>query len=123
MFEHKGCGFKSRHCLRIKIRSHKMTFNNRFTIEDKLSTLQRWLIINSILYYRFNTSIIDDYRFNDECAQYCELRDSTQSQGKYDYAFQGFDGSTGFDLENNLIKEHHELLLYHVRLIMAQYKL
>jgi len=97
-----------------------MKFSNPyFTIEEKLSLLQRWILVHSMLYYRFNSAIATDQRFDDTCKQYIELRNTNPfAKGRYDYAFEGFDGSTGFDLESKLSKEDHWLVEYDVHLII-----
>jgi len=101
-----------------------MKFNNPyFTISEKLSLLQRWILVHSILYYKYNFPIATDHRYDTTCRQYITLRDKHPlEEGRYDYAFEDFDGSTGFDLEARLTKPHQMLIDFDAAFIINMKK-
>jgi len=83
-----------------------LKFNNPYwTIKTRLQLLERWIIIHSIIYYRLNTSIVEDTMFDNNCNQLVrgiKKYPKEFKQTKYYYCFKEFDGSTGFDLYSKL---------------------
>ena len=62
---------------------------------------RRQILIHSVIYYRFNTNIIPDHMYDDWCAELAKIQDENPeaaSVAVYADEFEGFDGSTGFDL-------------------------
>ena len=75
------------------------------TDEMKIDSLERWILIHSIIYYEMDNSIVTDSVFDGNCRQLVELiRTSPESFENSDlyYVFKDFDGSTGFDLYHRL---------------------
>lgn len=86
-------------------------------IKSKIEFLQRKVILNSIAYYEFDTNFLSD-KFYDSMSK--ELVDLHKEYGdisdtQYGYAFEGFDGSTGFDLVSRLTPEDQEYLVQMAR--------
>ena len=83
-------------------------FASNWTMVDKMSFLERKILLNSILYYDYNTNIISDFHYNEisqQLAQMIKERPTLLAKSRYGYAFKGFEGSTGFDLFAKLTKE------------------
>lgn len=85
-----------------------MKFNNPYwSMALKISALQRYIIVHSYLYYERNENVISDGQFDKEAKQLVKLQNEYPQEAKksdYWYVFEGFDGSTGFDLYHNLDK-------------------
>lgn len=95
--------------------------NPYFTEELKISTLQRWVLVHSFLYYDLNYNVVSDHVFDDNCKQLYQLklkRPRTYKGSRYGYAMQSFDGSTGYGF-HALLTEEHRLLVerdaYHLK--------
>ena len=85
-------------------------FNNVYwKMIQKISFMQRVILIHSYLYYQLDNSVISDKEFDDACKQYLTLVENANSidlmYTDYFYAFKDFDGNTGFDLIYKLNKE------------------
>ena len=98
-------------------------FPKHFTLLDKINFLQRKIILNSIMYYMYNTSFISDHFYDSCCKQLVELHDEYGEDfvedSKYGYAYYDFDGSTGYHLFSRLNEEDK----LHLRNICIMYKL
>lgn len=75
---------------------------------EKVSALQRRIIVYSIMYYGMNESCISDANY-DELAYLVvkmqnEMPDEQLKQTTYYYAMYDFDGSTGYHLKSRLNK-------------------
>ena len=74
-----------------------------FSVFQKISTLQRMILVHSFLYYEKDVSVVTDKKY-DETARYLVKLQKTVSKEQlktktdYGYAFYDFDGFTGFDL-------------------------
>lgn len=87
-------------------------FPNDWSLKDKIEFLQRKIILNSIVYYEFDTNFLSD-RYYDSisrqlvelCREYGDISDT-----QYGYAMGDFDGTTGFDLVSRLTEEDREYL-------------
>jgi len=83
-----------------------MKFRNPYwSPKTKLQMLERWIIIHSIIYYVYDTNIVPDSMFDNNCNQLVKgaaKYPEDFKQTKYFYCFEGFDGSTGFHLYNSL---------------------
>lgn len=82
-----------------------MKFNNPYwTLSDKISLLQRWILVTSYLYYELDVSIVSDDVYDNNAKQLASLLEvrSALDNGAYDNAFKDYDPSTGFDLYNKL---------------------
>lgn len=92
---------------------------------QKISSLQRKIIICSIIYYELNESIIPDKQFDEEARQLVKLQKQNKkdlNKSEYFYCMKDFDGSTGFDLFSRL-KESDRIYLTHLaKYILKLYK-
>lgn len=83
-----------------------MKFENPYWSNTiKISLLQRWIIVHSILYYERNQSVVSDKKFDENAKQLVQMQHDfpdEASQSEYWYMFSDFDGSTGFDLYDRL---------------------
>lgn len=82
-------------------------FNVRIPIEDRISFLQRKVLIHSYLYYEQNRNILQDFQFDKLCKELVQYQNKVTKQAlkqktDYGYVFCGFDGTTGFDLYGRL---------------------
>lgn len=92
-----------------------MIFKNPYWSDVlKVNSLERWIIVHSILYYERDESFISDFMFDANCKQLVELREvmgeKEFGKTKYAYAFIKFDGSTGFFLYKALNAEDKQWL-------------
>lgn len=75
------------------------------SVKAKMSTMQRFIIVHSILYYIKNTSVISDKEFDDVARYLVKLKKENAEEYKqtdYYYCMKDFDGTTGFDLYDKL---------------------
>jgi len=74
------------------------------SILEKINQRQRQMIVHSVLYYRYDTNIIDDRTWNRWARELVVLQkdhpDITKESAFYE-EFKTWDGATGFDLANN----------------------
>lgn len=59
------------------------------------------ILVHSCIYYNFDRNLISDHRWNEWSRELVELQEKyplIASRVDYAQAFEGFDGSTGFDL-------------------------
>jgi hypothetical protein len=71
---------------------------------EKINQRQRQIIVHSVLYYRFNTNIITDEKFNRWAEELVKLQEDYKELTKesaFYVIMQDFDGSTGFHLADN----------------------
>lgn len=69
----------------------------------KVNYLQRFILVNSYLYYEKDDSAITDKQFDEAAKQLVELQKNYDiSKTQYGYVFYDFDGTTGFDLWERL---------------------
>lgn len=87
------------------------TFPRKWTIIDKVEFLQRKVLINSIIYYNRDTSLMPDYKFDELCKQLVELQKQVDVEDTmYGYVFYDFVGNTGFDLYYGLTEYDQKYL-------------
>lgn len=83
-----------------------MKFKNPyFTNEEKISLLQRWIIVQSRLYYDTDIELVTNKVYDDNCNQLVGLQNDFPkafNKSQYKYIFKDFDGSTGFYLYSKL---------------------
>lgn len=85
-------------------------FPAHWNILMKIDYLQRKILLNSIAYYEYDASTIDDHFYDSICEQLVILhREYDKEPGqhfvvdsKYGYVFHDFTGETGFDLASRL---------------------
>lgn len=78
-------------------------FNIRIPIRERISFLQRKVLIHSYLYYEKNKTILYDFQYDNLCKELISYQnkmgvDELKQKTDYGYAFYDFDGTTGFDL-------------------------
>lgn len=92
-----------------------MKFSNPYWSNKlKISTLQRWLIVHSILYYELDNAIVSDKMFDANAYQLVQLQADFPKEAKksqYWYVFYDFDGTTGFDIYDRLTKADKKYLV------------
>ena len=92
-------------------------FPDDWTLKDKIEFLQRKIILNSVVYYEYDTNFLSDKFYDSICRQLVTLQheygDVIDTQ--YGYAFCDFDGSTGFDLYFRLNEKDRSYLLNMVK--------
>ena len=103
-----------------------MIFKNPYwSVKLKISTLQRWIIVHSIIYYELNSSVVTDKVFDANAKQLVKMQNDnpkTSAQSDYWYVFNDFDGSTGFDLYHRLNKKGKQYLKHIAQVILNLYK-
>ena len=81
---------------------------------ERLSALQRRIIVYSIMYYDMNESCISDANYDELAYQIVamqnEMPEDQLKQTTYYYIMYDFDGSTGFHLKSRLTKYDHAYL-------------
>jgi len=95
------------------------------SVKQKMSALQRFLIVHSILYYYFNESVISDKKYDKYSRLLVELKKQNKSEYKetdYYYCMKDFDGSTGFDLYDRLNNHDREYLTKIANSVLKNYK-
>lgn len=79
--------------------------------KNKISYLQRVVIINSVLYYEKNCSIISDKEFDEVARKLTVMRSKKEyKESDYYYCMKDFDGTTGFDLYYRLKSKDKEII-------------
>lgn len=90
-----------------------MNWNNPYFTElDKIELLQRWILFQSVCYYDYDDTIVEDKVYDDNVKQLLRLMKQNKnilSQSKYSNLFEDFDGSTGFHFVKKLQNENLEL--------------
>lgn len=91
-----------------------MKFRNPYwSDKDKIELLSKWIIVQSIVYYRLGTSHVDDFKFDSNSKQLVKLmkhNSKASKASKWYYVMYDFDGTTGFQLYDRLNKKHKEEL-------------
>ena len=90
-------------------------FSVYWTEAEKISFLQRVILIHSYLYYEKDSPVWTDKQFDEVAKQLAEMQSRhdfmwTKNRTQYGYAFYDFDGTTGFHLWSRL-KDKDELII------------
>ena len=87
-------------------------FPDDWNLKTKIEFLQRKIILNSIAYYNHDTNFLSDLEYDSISKQLVALHEEYGdiSDTQYGYVFEGFDGSTGFDLYYSL-NDHDQAYL------------
>ena len=71
-----------------------------------INYLQRKIILNSIAYYKYDKSFLEDSYFDEMSHQLVQMQKgftgNLEADTEYGYMMDDFDGSTGFDLPDRL---------------------
>lgn len=81
----------------------------------RINALQRWVIVQSIIYYEFGNTLVSDMVFDANAKQLVQLQKDFPNDAKqsdYWYLFYDFDGTTGFDLYSRLNKKDKQYLTH-----------
>ena len=93
-----------------------MKFTNPYWSNKlRISALQRWILVHSIIYYELNTSIIEDKLFDANSRQLVQMQNDFPEdaiESDYYYVFYNFDGNTGFDLYERLNNKDKKYLTH-----------
>ena len=102
-----------------------MKFPEGTKTKDKISFLERYILVHSYLYYHMNESVISDQKF-DKCARLLaskvEKYKSRIPLTQYGYVFYDFDGTTGFDLLDRLNKSDRKRIKQVATFVLRCYK-
>lgn len=81
---------------------------------EKVSYLQRRVLVYSIAYYNQDINIVNDMEYDGVSRQLARMQANLSpkefQRTRYGYAFEGFDGSTAFDIPSKLSVEDYEYL-------------
>jgi len=91
---------------------------------DDLEALQRQIIVHSYIYYELNYNVISNKRFDGLCNQVVKvMQENKELKTFYSNAFQGFDGTTGFDLYYRLDEKHQDYISRIASNVVRLYKM
>lgn len=93
-----------------------------WSLQTKVSALQRQIIVHSIIYYHLNSSVISDREFDrlsKELVQLMESGDKALQKTDYWYCMYDFDGSTGFHLYDRLTEYDKQYLTKIARYVLS----
>ena len=103
-----------------------MIFKNPYWSNKlKISALQRWIIVHSILYYELSDSIIEDRQFDANARQLVALQNENPqdaSESDYWYVFYDFDATTGFHIYSRLNNHDKQYLTQIAKHVSRIYK-
>lgn len=93
----------------------KIKFNNPYMHKgEKLSVLQRLIVLHSYIYYELDDCCISDREYDKLCKRYIEICNNTPGHiiSKTDYydAMSDFDGTTGFDIWGRLTERQQRII-------------
>lgn len=92
--------------------SNEQKFPDDWDLKTKIDFLQRKIILNSIIYYEFDSNLITDQEYDALAKQLVRLNNEYKDidNTQYGYAMYDFDGSTGFDIYGRLTAHDREYL-------------
>lgn len=90
-----------------------MKFGNPYLgVADKIRMLQRWILVQSYIYYYMDDNIIPDRMYDMNAQQLIQLqKENREIKTIYSYAFKDFEGGTGFDLYKKLKPSHKNIII------------
>jgi NAD-dependent DNA ligase adenylation domain len=71
------------------------------SLVELINRRKRQILVHSFLYYQLNENVIPDYQYDMWCKELADLLQEypdSASESIYFKEFQGFDGSSGYDL-------------------------
>lgn len=78
-----------------------MIFKEHFTPQDRIELLERWIMVQSYIYYELDMNIVSDHTYNANSQQLVSLikeYPEEYERSRYYSFFYDFDGSTGYHL-------------------------
>lgn len=104
-----------------------MKFPESMKVKDRISYLERYILVHSLIYYELNESVISDKRFDKNArllaSKIEKYGPEKISKTEYGYVFYDFDGSTGFDLIGRLSDKDREKIERIARYVLRLYKI
>lgn len=103
----------------------KQSTASEWRLRDKISYLQRRLLVYSIMYYVKDESCVTDSYYDYICkllVKYKQKYPKAWSHSEYSYVMDDFDGTTGFDLPSRLNKKDRNKLERIARQVYKQWK-
>lgn len=92
----------------------EIKFDNPYWSDKwRIDWLQRYITIHSIIYYEFNSNIIDDKKWDAVARQLVRLQKQNKEEAKrstYWYVFYDFDAATGFHIYDRLSEKDKKYL-------------
>ena len=78
-----------------------------------INYLQRWVLVQSILYYEFDKNAVSDFVYDKNAHQLADMMQKCANvqDSRYYYAFYDFEGSTGCHLKNRLNDADRDLIM------------
>jgi hypothetical protein len=99
-----------------------MKFRQPFSVVEKIQLLQRWILVQSFVYYELNSNIASDFKYDANARQLERLVAENPKEAKrsryYDYFYDFFNESdgthmtSGFDLLERVRKNDDRLYRY-----------
>lgn len=71
------------------------------SISEKITRRRKQILVHSFIYYRLNSSVISDHKFDKWCNELVELQNENPELAancEYHGSFKDFEGQTGYDL-------------------------
>lgn len=96
-------------------------FNSNFNMLDKINYLQKMILVNSALYYKYDTNALSDYEYDsisEQLVQYMNEYPISRRISTYAYIFDSYDGSTGFHLISKLEPDDYYKVMFSVQLYL-----
>lgn len=89
-----------------------MKFNSPYwSTETKIRMLQRWILVQSFIYYKLNQNIVSDFEYDKNTQQLIQMqKENSKVKTEFSYVFKDFNSGTGFDLIMKLKDEHYKLI-------------
>lgn len=80
-----------------------MIFKGNFSPKEKIETLQRWILVQSCVYYELNENVASDYAYDQNAKELFELKNTYPEDYKasrYFVCFEHFEEgcTSGFDM-------------------------
>ena len=82
-------------------------------VMELIQQRRKQILVHSHLYYQMNENIISDSTYDRWCKELAELQVQFPNEAKiamHDIEFQGFDGSSGYDLPFNSPEWHSKAM-------------
>ena len=89
-----------------------MNFKNPYlTVESKIRMLQRWILVQSYVYYITDNNIVADYVYDMNAKTLVNLMEENPDvKTRFSYVFKNFKSGTGFDLIGNLKSDDKKII-------------
>lgn len=102
-----------------------MIFRKNMKVKDKISSLQRMIIVHSNIYYNKDKNIISDKKY-DALSKLLVRQQNKYPKSfrhsQYYYCFKEFDGTTGFDLYDMLKRKDKRRIDIATELVLESYR-